>query len=447
MGGKTSKKKSETIEEAVKKLKLLNTVNFVAAGLFAKTDFQEKLKLHKQAYCKKLVILTSKVINHFLKPMEISFLAQHIEGEEKKVIDKLDHKKVVILDKSNINLLDINNNLKKKRMCIGIAKFYIKIAHLFAAISMTINPRYIYIDADGQEKTIYINEINDEINIPEKIKAKGAGINFCSKRIKILNPIQNNINGIKIKSKHCNMNKKISDEYNEGNNNTKNLSDEQGIPELETLYFDIYDFNTGKYVGMSNKARDEYEKDTLKLYQLISGKKNIPKDTNGNLTIKKMSEIPLIGFHNQDLCKNSRWSGTYKGNYNDKLFKKYVEHIKQMTEKSQKLEKSLLKIINDLFVFWLEPEKQKKTITINPNLNEKKLQKLTEKTRKIILELYIGCEEDFQKGLNIFEAIKKTKMLTTAKRRIHNLEKVKSEINKKNKINNNLYLKKSTINN
>ena len=38
-------------------------------------------------------------------------------------------------------------------------------------------------------------------------------------------------------------------------------------------------------------------------------------------------------------------------------------------------------------------------------------------------------------------------MLTTAKRRIHNLEKVKSEINKKNKINNNLYLKKSTINN
>ena len=32
---------------------------------------------------------------------------------------------------------------RKRRICIGIAKFYIKIAHVFAAIKTTINEEFI----------------------------------------------------------------------------------------------------------------------------------------------------------------------------------------------------------------------------------------------------------------------------------------------------------------
>ena len=61
---------------------------------------------------------------------------------------------------------------------------------------------------------------------------------------------------------------------------------------------------------------------------------------------------------------------------------------------------------------------------------KKVLQELVEKAREAIIQLYIGCEEDFQKGLQIFEAIVKAKMLETAQRRIKGFEKKADEIKK-----------------
>merc|ERR1711966_109381 len=52
--------------------------------------------------------------------------------------------------KSILKELDILDKNKKERMCKGIAKFYIKIAHLFAAIMRAINPIYSYTDSNGK---------------------------------------------------------------------------------------------------------------------------------------------------------------------------------------------------------------------------------------------------------------------------------------------------------
>ena len=94
-----------------------------------------------------------------------------------------------------------------------------------------------------------------------------------------------------------------------------------------------------------------------------------------------------------------------------------------MITKSKAREKSLLSIIKQMFSYWLDPKKQEKILTINPNLTEKLLQKLIKDARKIIIDLYISCETDFQKGLGLFEAIVKAKMMSTAQRRIANFEK------------------------
>ena len=53
--------------------------------------------------------------------------------------------------KNILQTLDISNPNTKERMCKGIAKFYIKIAHMYAAILKTINPLYIYKDKYGKE--------------------------------------------------------------------------------------------------------------------------------------------------------------------------------------------------------------------------------------------------------------------------------------------------------
>ena len=49
---------------------------------------------------------------------------------------------MIFFNKDDISKLDIKNPVKKRRVCIGIAKYYIKIAHVFATILTTINPTY-----------------------------------------------------------------------------------------------------------------------------------------------------------------------------------------------------------------------------------------------------------------------------------------------------------------
>ena len=125
----------------------------------------------------------------------------------------------------------------------------------------------------------------------------------------------------------------------------------------------------------------------------------------------------------------SPWKKSYTGSANDKLFIQYAEHIKDMITKSQKLEKSLLNVVKELFSFWVDPQKREKSLTINPNLTKKRLDELTAQTRDTILSLYIGCEEDFQKGLQLFEGIVKSKMIETSQRRIKQFEKKADKLN------------------
>jgi hypothetical protein len=101
----------------------------------------------------------------------------------------------------------------------------------------------------------------------------------------------------------------------------------------------------------------------------------------------------------------------------------------------------LLGIINELFIFVNEPYGNKKKIRINPKLTEESLQKIVEKTRNIIIELYVKCELDYVNGIKLYEAIVESKILETTKNQIDNLEKkattILSETNLNNRVNDN----------
>ena len=76
-------------------------------------------------------------------------------------------------------------------MCIGIAKFYVKIAHVFAAIVMTINPVYTYKDATGQ--TVKTSLLEKD-KIPKRSERKLFKLNICDNRIRALKKEQKNDN-------------------------------------------------------------------------------------------------------------------------------------------------------------------------------------------------------------------------------------------------------------
>ena len=53
-------------------MKFENVISYVAAKYITQANFQDLQNLHKPDYCNKLVILTSKVIKHYLNDIEMT---------------------------------------------------------------------------------------------------------------------------------------------------------------------------------------------------------------------------------------------------------------------------------------------------------------------------------------------------------------------------------------
>jgi hypothetical protein len=99
-----------------------------------------------------------------------------------------------------------------------------------------------------------------------------------------------------------------------------------------------------------------------------------------------------------------------------------------MIRKSNAGQESLLNIINQIFVYTIDPQTNKKQIRINPKLTESKLQEIVVETRALIIKLYLTCEMDYVNGLKMYEAIVEQKILETAQNQIKNLEKMSEQL-------------------
>ena len=86
-------------------------------------------------------------------------------------------------------------------------------------------------------------------------------------------------------------------------------------------------------------------------------------------------------------------------------------------------QKILLGIIDQLFVFVKDPQDpNKKLVVINPKLNNDLLSKIIVEARQTIVKLYSTCEDDFFKGLQIFEALVEKQIIDTSVAQIKKLQ-------------------------
>ena len=389
-------------------------LDYIATYYILTMDFKSLRKLYNKEYCDKLVILTADIIERYYTDIEITYLSQRTK-EGAPINEK---EKVIFFNKDLLGKLDIKNSKKKKNICTGIAKFYIKIAHIFAAILTTINPIYVYKDTEGNTVRASLYE---KRKIPKNTQVDIYKLNICSNRINSLenkNSLEPDANGdITISPEVCNSN--IGDDGKE-----KDLFDEPGIPELEDLYYDDnYDFDTGKFTGMSGKTRDMYFYDLDIFYKVFTGEKVMPQ------TITKFSDIKLQNYHKNEKCTgvNPKLKREMKGSSTDKLFNDYAENLKKMIQTTNKNQEELLKIINRLFVYVIDPETKKKQIRIHHSLTEDRLQEIVIETRSLIINLYLTCEVNYVNGLNIYEAIVDQKILDTLKNQTQYLEKKQEE--------------------
>lgn len=403
------------------------SIDYLAANFILTSKFQDFKKLTDPKYCNNLVILTSDVIARYLPENEIEFLKQRMEGSVET--NTMTSEKLAYFKRDNIDKMDIKSKLKKKRMCIAIAKYYIKIFHLFNAIAHTINPMYTWKDHFGSTFTVDYEHKNE---IPSDAQPTISKVNLCSSRVDALMKdktaldvlTSNQLNTtIGITPRFCDLNTSTSD-------TPKTLMSEPGIPELESLYFDQYDYDTGKFTSMSDTMLKQYKTDLLAFYKLFTGKEPDPEK------IKRFSDIQLRDYNKSGPCAKSDgvFRKTYKGTLKEKLFKEYAENVKNMMKTSKDNQKKLLDIIsgtkddsgevvNSIFIFVKDPQDpNKKLVTINPKLNNKLLSKLVDDARQIIVEMYSACEREFFKGLQLFEAIVEKQIMDTNHAQIKSLQ-------------------------
>ena len=389
---------------------LPDVINYLASNYILEQNFQDMVNLRDTKYCNDLVIITSDVIGEYLNDQQVKYLSQRTKNGA--VVNEIAEDSILWVKENDFKNLDVKHNVPKKRLCIGIAKYYVKIAHLFGAIVTTINPTYTYKEnITGKKITV---SLQNKKLIPNYATPKLNRINICSERINAL------VNGKDLKSSDdiiiepnfCNMN------VRKDGKTVKSITDEPGIPELELLYRDVYDYDEGKFKSMSTSMKKQYDKDVEIFYKTFTGNTDKPE------SVKTFSDIKLKDFASSEGCKKgSVYRQPYEGTRDQELFKKYADHIQMMITNAQNNQNELLSILDQMFAWNRNRSDDTKQIIIAPDLNEEKLDKLIGEARNIIIKCYTTCESDFIAGLEIFEGIVEKQIMDVTKSQIDILEK------------------------
>lgn len=431
----------------------ISKLNEIATNYILGQNFQDMIRLTNSKYCNDLVIITSKILKK-------SFFSNQIQVMYKQISEGDIYSGQSILGTSGTS--GSSQKEQTKKMCIEIAKYYVKIAHLFAAIITTLNPVFSWRSSASSSRAILSphipteppgrTEVEQGIDglegvedvekttlenkhyISEMAKdVKIENLNFCNSRIADLmdmdeltdllddESVMNTVSGelpvseIKIKTKLCSSN------LNNSTGAVKTVYDLPGFAELSRLYNDKYNASKGRFDKMSAKSRDEKKRNIDLLYTLFTGNPNPPKD------IKSFRDIPLHSFSDTADCSSpdSMLNKTYVGNTKDKLFVDYVEQVKKMIYDSNMIRNSLLEVIDSIFIANTSSESDgaKTKYIIDPNLTYEELNNLIDETRKIILKLYVNCEKNFIHTLKILQGIIEAQMFETGQRQIRELEK------------------------
>ena len=474
MGNNSSIIKNKNEEKSLnfKKLNSNNTefldkLNEVATNYILGQNFQDMIRLTNSKYCDDLVIITSKILKK-------SFFSNQIHVIYKRNLEGDKYASLVDADGISASV----SKEQTKKMCIEIAKYYVKVAHLFAAIITTLNPVFSWRSSASSSRAILSPHIpmnNDELtsdmkdigiepqpqlvdgiekatlenkqHISDMAKnVKVENLNFCNSRISDLMDMDevtdlfnsehgiedpNHVSEIRIKTKLCSSNLNNIRNTDTSIRQTKTVYDLPGFAELTRLYNDKYNTSKGRFDRMSAKSKEEKKRNVDLLYTLFTGDPNSPKD------IKNFRDIPLHSFSDSIDCEgvNSMLNKTYIGTTKDKLFVDYVEQVKIMIYDSNMIRNSLLEIIDKVFISNADAdapsehgdgnasESKKMKYMIDPDLTYEELNELIAETRKIILKLYVNCEKNFIYTLKILQAIIEAQIFETGQRQIKELER------------------------
>jgi hypothetical protein len=399
-------------------------INLYASNYIRGATFPELRKLSDPGYCSKLVIIASDIFNKRLTARQIQFLSRRFTMSGKQE-DFFDRDNVVYFLRSDLDKITVQNPIKRRNMCVGIARFYVQIAHLFAAIMNTIRPYDM--DNDGGSGS----------------SSNGSGLSFCDSRIYSLFTKEIDPQKISRSSFFSSSSPDATIEPNvcktEGSSSSNaSITSIKAFQTLDKLYENLYQYagdRIGKFEGMSKDMEQKvYLNDVRMFYQLLHGRE-APD------VVRKFSDIPLPDYSKLlPGCngENAIFKNSIRVNKQSNVFVEYSNHVKKMISRTRADRMALIKLLDD--VFYVEPltmeeieqreakqassssssaylfssssssdssksDKYRYNIYIHPELTETKLQTIVNMARVIIVRLYTNCQKEFATGLQLLEAI------------------------------------------
>lgn len=404
----------------------------IASEYILTMNFSDMLQLQNPEKSKNILILTQDIIMKELEKHDLIY--------DKKLKDAMGNTKqkeesiIFTATKEELGNLKLNTETHQL-LASALAKKYLKIANIFAAIYVVLHPEYetklcSKSSKDNSNNNRRICKPRNERKSEKKKqmyfmqnKPEGAPIqNFCHKRLQTLigqgTSELDTTKGITVAPTVCEFGKNIK------TNKQLKFNEEPGILELDALYYDEYDDQTKDFTKRSPAMENELQKDATALFEAIVGMKlenynKILRQKNPqaeNKVIKSFDDITMRTLYDTEGCipisdniasvssleeLQSSGIGSYRQKYSgdSELFRKYGDHLKEMKQNAEKNYLALSNIIETIFV------QDSNTYKIRQGIKETEIDKLLEQTRQLISKMYIQCSEDFRIGITLFKKI------------------------------------------
>ncbi len=401
-------------------------VDDLATHYILTMDFQSLTQLKDPKYCNDLVVLTSELFDKHFSTHDVPYLARRVA--QGVAVDEMTHAPIRYMTRKKFNAYVGEQGAAvaadKQRMCNGLAKFYVKVAHVFAAILATVNPVYTYKDAEGLPHRVALSERDQ---IPQNVSRQVVHLSLCDNRVRALK--RGTLDQLDpdtwTRGQHATvtLQPKVCDFYKA---NDPTLAEEPGIPELEQLYHDDkYDYATGEFHGMSDETAVSYRQDLEAFYKAFTGQDALPEHVRRFHDVKLRQYGVAACSQAQSLLAQRKPVEVLQTN---ELYVKYATHLRTMMHTATENQRKLLDVLNDLFAYVdvAPPDSPHLVVTqirINPALTETTLQHAVQKARQLIVRLYVQCEEDYLEGVRLFEAIVEQTAADTTERQIQALQR------------------------
>lgn len=444
---------------------VVERVNKIAADYIAHgaSDFY---RFKDPRYCDELVVLTSNALNKQLTSFELAQLdtSQKEGGSDERVW---------LTTQRKTKDIGLRRSERKRKVCARVARFYVQIAHVFAAIQAAVSPEDPRARRDEQYYDPYYG---DRSRREGRERRRGdTGRAACARRLMALKPTVRPDGAVVVEpSALCGVNKPSTKPGADGRPPTTSAITQEfapGFAKLEALYDDVWDTTEGRFKGKSPDMRKRYEADVLAFFRALTGG-DPPRDDAGNSLIKHFDSIPLEVFSRSPQCMaiedakrlrceeaedargcaqrkvngvgGCEWKpgagrgdftgecvlgkaalyrlGRIEGGQDVGVFRAYGEHYKKMLQAAGKNKDALNQILDKLFVTYEDPAlTERERITLRPDLSRDKLAKIIEETRGILTNLYISCEKDFRTGVKLMNKIIEKRMSDLQVRRLAKL--------------------------